>query len=271
MLLRTVPNGCVVLSNSGADDRSQQAVSDSERSQLFLNAVQISGVRPGTEFRARGLNRVDRQSAFAIVNPSESETADVRIEWLGSRGQIRETVEITLPPLNRVARFTKDLFEGILSGLLRFESSIPIAVGGIVVVEPDGLWISLPVERVDLHEQLLLNWGKWQSRSGPNYKFEMEWTLGQILVGDRARVVVEEGDIVLVESVDDGTVLPTEGFFTIDEMFERLESEIKRPPDRISINYHPTDGYPQQADVDPLAGAADEEFGFQIFQLEVNP
>ena len=144
VLLRTTPEPCIVLSSSTSSGR----VGPHGHS-VFLKAAQVLAVRPATEFRARAISSVFRQSAFALVNPSESESARVSLEILSNfSGETIGAAEIEIPPLNRLAKFTRELVPLPIhhSGFIRISSEIPIAVGGLVMIKPDDLWVSLPVE-----------------------------------------------------------------------------------------------------------------------------
>ncbi|MFZ0430738.1 MAG: hypothetical protein WAO20_21670 [Acidobacteriota bacterium] len=156
VLLRTTPEGCAFFTESTQTPASQVGT-QSEPSRLYLNGVQVPGVRPATEFWASAQDRSNRQSAFSIVNPSESETAHGHLV-LSSGSEVTATREISLPPMNSVSGSIAELSREspcsdcflLFRGSVRFTSNIPIAVGGIETLKPDGIWLSLPVEPVAL-------------------------------------------------------------------------------------------------------------------------
>jgi len=153
VLLRTTPEGCINLS-AGTQTQADRVGNQAEQPfRLYLNGVQIPGVRPAREFWAFAQDRVIRLSAFSIVNPSESETAEVHLE-LSSGSEVAATREISIPPMNSVSGNIAELIGEspcptcslLVKGSIRFTSNIPIAVGGIETLKPDGIWLSLPVE-----------------------------------------------------------------------------------------------------------------------------
>lgn len=158
VLLRASPEPCIVLSGTSPLSQSDVRLQDSDVSGLFLKAVEVSAVKPARQFRARGFDWVTRQSAFALVNPSETETASVQIEVFNYGAERIGAAEVTIPPLNRVARLMSELVQVLPCpecppvhhrGFVRFSSDIPIAVGGVVIVKPGDIWVSLPVVPVD--------------------------------------------------------------------------------------------------------------------------
>jgi hypothetical protein len=90
--------------------------------------------------------------AYAIVNPSETETATIemrahRHNQPDSPGCIQE---LTIPPLNRVAGHFRDFFPDCNKGsTMVISGDIPIAVGGLQVFYPEFKMTALPVETIE--------------------------------------------------------------------------------------------------------------------------
>ncbi len=153
--LRTTPEPCIVL--SGTTSSSRPSSWESAGVRLFSLAAQLLAVEPATGFRARAFNSVSRRTGFSIVNPSDSVAARVTLEVFNLGGERIGSAEVEVPPLHRLSRFVTELVEVRpcpecstvhYNGTLHISSDVPIAVGGLVVLQPDGLWVSLPVSRV---------------------------------------------------------------------------------------------------------------------------
>lgn len=123
----------------------------------ILTTVDIDPVRPSREFSASGSITTTRESGFAVVNPSDSESAAVSITAFNADGSVFDTNQIVIEPGHRLARQLFDLLiEGKafllppvkptdFSGEIRFSSDIPIAVGALEVLLPEGRWSNIPV------------------------------------------------------------------------------------------------------------------------------
>ena len=102
------------------------------------------GLRFRTTFRNPAPQQFNQETAFALVNPSDSQTATVMLRALRGRFECQTAVE--LRPLNRVSRFVSEFFEPCrlngprssivpdIVGRLDIESDTPIAVGALAVV-----------------------------------------------------------------------------------------------------------------------------------------
>ncbi|MEE8585486.1 MAG: PQQ-binding-like beta-propeller repeat protein [Acidobacteriota bacterium] len=130
---------------------------DSLPSEAVLTTVEVAPVRPAREFAASGAILEFRESGFSIVNPSPSETALIHIVASRDDGTSFDANEIHLAPRHRISLL---LFELLIEGKnflvppvrptdfrgqVRFSSDIPIAVGGLQVLLPEGKWSNLPV------------------------------------------------------------------------------------------------------------------------------
>lgn len=126
-------------------------------SEVVLTSASLPAVRPALEFTAVGTIGRYRESGFAIVNPSSSETARISIQADELDGQPYDSNEIELAPRQRLTLLLFDLLNygkqflvppqrpAFFEGPVRFSSDIPIAVGALNVQLPDGKWVSLPV------------------------------------------------------------------------------------------------------------------------------
>ncbi len=148
MILRDTPNGCLVLSGS-AVDLSVSQLADGETI-LYREAVEVPALVPGKRFKAAVTSRARGESSFSIVNPSETETARVTMRFTNGGGEETGTRALTIPPLNSTAGYIGELGDGpeipiYGVGTVTFESEIPIAVGGILSLPLDGLWVGTTI------------------------------------------------------------------------------------------------------------------------------
>lgn len=130
-------------------------------SKSVIAFAQLPGMRPSKEIRARALFKAQAgRSAYAIVNPSGTQTAMVNIQGIDSAGKVIATASLQIPPLQKVSKFLDELLTADLSqllpdqdranvqGSLHFKSDIPIAVGALLVLGPELKFENLSVSSV---------------------------------------------------------------------------------------------------------------------------
>lgn len=146
-LLADDPIPCLVICNRSSTD--------------VLTAVQAKGVEPARAFRAPAILTPNRHTAFAIVNPSETQTATVDLAVFDKSGQSVDANSFQIPPRSRLTHFLWDLM--ILGkvfvvppvppeefhGSVRITSDTPFAVGGVHVLFPEGEYVNLFVDTVE--------------------------------------------------------------------------------------------------------------------------
>lgn len=152
------------------------AVICSRPSGEIATTAQVPAVRPSKAFRAETIVTKNRESAFAVVNPHESETVKVTITLRDSSGEIlvigsnriaQATYEIA--PLQRLSDFVWELVFNfckfmpicigtpagappkpeMFHGSLEITGDLPIAVGSLHVLFPEGKFVNNPVSRVE--------------------------------------------------------------------------------------------------------------------------
>lgn len=142
-LLKDDPRPCLVICNRSSDD--------------VITGFQDEGRVTATGFRAAAIITPNRHTAFALVNPSETETATVDLVVVDRSGQSVDGNSFVIPPLGRLSHFLWDL--AILGkvfivppvppedfhGSVQVTSDSPIAVSGVHVLLPEGKYINLPV------------------------------------------------------------------------------------------------------------------------------
>jgi hypothetical protein len=88
--------------------------------------------------------------------------------------------------------------------------------------------------------------------------------------GERARVVVRNGQVTSVVLLSTGRVLsPQESvsYRPIDQLFDMIEAADRAGAHRIEARYDAHYGYPTYFFIDYSVNAADEEFGYEILSF----
>ncbi len=124
----------------------------------------VQAVKPAKAFRVPTVVTPERQAAFSIVNPSSDQEAFVHIEFYDSVGVQLGDVGVHIPPLNRMSRFAAEFakippvvfaFPEIWTlperfyGSVLIRSDIPIVVGAIQVLMPEGKLVASSVAAVN--------------------------------------------------------------------------------------------------------------------------
>jgi hypothetical protein len=103
---------------------------------VLLPALSAAG-----RFSGFAINRPTRKSAFSIVNPSDSQSATVFLSLMDSSGRFVASATVPIPPQGRMSRFLHEFMPNAPSdfmGSLRFTSTVPVGIGGVNVLFPDG-------------------------------------------------------------------------------------------------------------------------------------
>jgi hypothetical protein len=130
----------------------------------IVNTTSLQAVIPAKKFRSTFSNSsrfrapvlgyfppVDndpRQTAFALVNPSATESVQVQLTVLDSKGNSVCSSSIIIPQLNRVSKFITELLQNCAlpnQGSLLISSDSLIAVGALDVFFPEGRILMIPV------------------------------------------------------------------------------------------------------------------------------
>jgi len=122
----------------------------------IVTSVQLGATAAAAEFRAAASITDKRESAYALVNPSSTQTATVELVALDTVGRIVDQNTLKIPPLARISKFLFELLNlgkvfiqapqrpAFYHGSVRFRSDIPIAVAGLNVLSPEGKLVNLP-------------------------------------------------------------------------------------------------------------------------------
>ena len=125
----------------------------------ILDILALPAVRATTSSRLSVTITALRRPAISIVNPSESETAHVKIQ-LHKGTKLGNWAMIEIPPMRRTSQFLLEIVipevlkEGPIPGgrpwkflgTATITSDIPIAVGSLNVILPAGKLVHVPVE-----------------------------------------------------------------------------------------------------------------------------
>ncbi len=121
----------------------------------YVSDALIQVEKPATAFRASAVATYLRQTAFSIVNPSDSQTAKVHIDLYDSSGTIiGHGMDLVLAPMHRASAFAREWMDvidppGALTpqfyGSARISSDVPIVVGALEMLFPEGKLVSTNV------------------------------------------------------------------------------------------------------------------------------
>lgn len=106
-----------------------------------LTSVLAAAVGAAQKFSAFAAIRPYRKSGYAIVNPSTTRGATVFLSLMDFTGRFLASGTLEIPPQGRVSRFVQEFLPEAPSdfmGTLRITSTIPVAVGGVNVLFPEG-------------------------------------------------------------------------------------------------------------------------------------
>jgi hypothetical protein len=135
------------------------AVVCSRPSQLYRSDAVVHAVKPAKAFRAAAVVTSYRHTAFAVVNPSETDTAHVSLQLLRPDGTVLQAGEdLAIAPMKRVSAFAWEwatVPQALLHvhwpepdnfyGSARIVSDVPVVVGALQVLFPESKVVSASV------------------------------------------------------------------------------------------------------------------------------
>jgi hypothetical protein len=127
-----------------------------------LASGQITAVKAAKEFKMPMTINPNRQTAVALINPSSSEPATVKVSILDSQGEsaqlgVPNSFEVRVGPLERISKFVWELANAQLpqasapspppsfQGSLLFSSDVPFVASGLQIMFPEGKFVAVPV------------------------------------------------------------------------------------------------------------------------------
>jgi len=118
---------------------------------------------------------------------------------------------------------------------------------------------------------LAANRARWMGAGLRSYRYRFQWicfcTTEYVRLVD---ITVSQGAIVSVVDATTGMRLSTQEaaqYRTIDGLFDFVRTSMDQNPARIDVAFDARLGFPSMAYVDYVAGMADEELGFRIYEL----
>ena len=112
----------------------------------IATSAQVPAVRAASKFSGFAVSRTYRQSGYALINPSATQTATVFLSLMDLSGKFVASGTVQIPPQVRLSRFIGELLPDTpadFMGTLRVTGTIPIAVGGVNVLFPEGKFTAI--------------------------------------------------------------------------------------------------------------------------------
>ncbi|HEY3127833.1 MAG TPA: hypothetical protein VGL91_00095 [Acidobacteriota bacterium] len=123
----------------------------------IIASARVLAVKAAKEFRVAASITHNRHTALALVNPSASDSANIQATLFGPSGEVLKTFSgYHVPPQGRLTEYTWNLVEcnfcfvppqpppDMFHGTLQIISDIPIAVGALDVLFPEGKFVGVP-------------------------------------------------------------------------------------------------------------------------------
>jgi len=114
----------------------------------ILTSVQVPAVRSAQKFNGFAVVRPYRKSAYAIVNPSTTQTATVFLSLMDLNGRLIASGTVQVSPQARLSKFVQEFLPDSPSdfmGSFRITSTIPVGFGGVNVLLPQGEFTGINV------------------------------------------------------------------------------------------------------------------------------
>ncbi len=101
---------------------------------------------------------------------------------------------------------------------------------------------------------------RWAEAGITDYTYTLTWQCFCPEGGTPSAVEVQGGEVV-------GSTPELPEASTVEGLFDTVRSAIESDPDAFDVSYDAVLGYPTMLDVDPMANAMDEEYGFEAKDL----
>jgi hypothetical protein len=114
----------------------------------IVTSVQVPATSAALKFSGFAINRPNRKSAYAIVNPSKSEKATVFLSLMDVNGRFVASGTVEIPAQGRVGRFLHEFLPNAPSdfmGSFRITSTMPVGFGGVNILFPEGEFTGIQV------------------------------------------------------------------------------------------------------------------------------
>src|SRR2546422_6736911 len=117
----------------------------------IITSVQVPAVSASRKAGGAAVIRPNRLSAYAIVNPSPTQSATVYLSLFDPGAKFIGSATAVIPPQGRVSRTLSEFFPGATSdlmGSLRITSTSAVAAGAVHILLPEGKFVSLEVQSI---------------------------------------------------------------------------------------------------------------------------
>ena len=115
----------------------------------ILTTAQLPSVRPSKKFAGFAVIRPNRQTGYAITNPSVTNPVTVFLSLIDSSGQLIGSTTLQVPPQGRISRMVSEYFPNApqdLMASLRITGTGPVGAGAIHVLFPEGKFETVSVD-----------------------------------------------------------------------------------------------------------------------------
>ena len=114
----------------------------------ILTSAQLPALRAAQKFSGFAVIRPYRKAGYAIVNPSTTQTATAFLSLMDFSGRFVASATVQIPPQARLSRFVQEFMPDApadFMGSLRITSTIPVGIGGVNVLFPEGEFTGIHV------------------------------------------------------------------------------------------------------------------------------
>lgn len=106
---------------------------------------------------------------------------------------------------------------------------------------------------------------RWDAAGIDDYAYTLTWRCFCPEGGVPVTIEVQAGEVVA--STAEEELDATYEARTVPDLFDTVRDAIASAPDAFEVTYDATLGYPTMLEVDPMANALDEEYGFEAAEL----
>lgn len=125
--------------------------------------------------------------------------------------------------------------------------------------------------------ELYENRTKWQNAGLSHYRYQLGWSCFCSFFENMPLVIeVQDGEMISMESFSGGALIANDRQYfeengTIDQIFTKLEADLRQDPDYFEVRYDQTYGFPTYVSVDYSTKFGDDDFSLVITDFEVLP
>jgi len=109
---------------------------------------------------------------------------------------------------------------------------------------------------------------KWIKSAVFDYEVDESLNCFCMISGKHHLVIVDEQLVSATNNQGQAVTNPGQYFKTVDQLFKYIEESLSRNPDKVTITYDNTYGYPTSVYFDFDEKIADEEMGFELSNFQ---